>query len=133
MREDTKFVCRADSDIEDVKGCIHNVINWCPDQAVVLECVDATLKAKERERKAQEEQAKAAQQAAQQAQHEAWCQDLEKQLPELLERARVRSPPALWYGGFGYMELRMSGVIPPNDCLNVQRAIDRYFGARIGD
>jgi hypothetical protein len=117
-----KSVCSQYADIEHIKVCANKAAAWCPDLTTRRECIGEI----ERERAAKEQEAKRAQEAAKRAQHDAWCADLERQLPELFVRARVRQPFGM---GLPYWAFR--NFVPQNDCPNVERAIDRMYGARI--
>jgi hypothetical protein len=78
--------------------------------------MQAQEEAKRAELARQEEQAR----RAKQAQHDAWCATVEQQIPEIMERWRIR-------GGLYWEWLPKDYLSSGRNCPNVERAIDRYL------
>jgi hypothetical protein len=104
----TKAACSQYTTTSDIKGCADITVSWCPDPATRRECVEE----KRKEWLARIDTKK-------HAQHDAWCADLERNLPDLWERS---------YASDGQTHyLNFIGSIPKNDCLNVAATADQLI------
>jgi uncharacterized protein YlxW (UPF0749 family) len=112
--EQTENACHAYSNLSERKSCMAIAASWCPDQSTRKQCIADTLRAQQAKK---EEQARQAQRQAQQAQHDASCASIEREIPEAMERWRIR-------GGL-YWEWLPQEYWYRRDCPSVEKAIDR--------
>jgi hypothetical protein len=112
--EQTENACHAYSNLNERKSCMAIAASWCPDQSTRKQCIADTLRAQQAKK---EEQARQTRQQAQQAQHDASCASIEREIPEAMERWRIR-------GGL-YWEWLPQEYWYRRDCPSVEKAIDR--------